>query len=221
MHTNKSSQKPLRLFHGNSGIFGKQNSVELIQRAVLLPVDIIELDIRKSNDGILYCYHGGVFACFLKYFSFKSVNQILSVDKLADLLLVIPQQKIVFLDIKDNTITAGDLKPIFNHFNHHFWLAAYSLKYLYQLKLNLGNQHKYIYNFGFIFFNRGIRIAKKLGINNIKIFVWQCNEKNMEKIYLAGLNFTIEELFLNKNKLSKLIAKFGSFWLSVDGEKYE
>jgi len=215
----QTSQKPLQLFHGNSNFFGKPNSFISIQQGVKLPVDIIELDIRKSKDGVLYCYHGGLFACLLKYFNFRVVRKFLLVDKLTDILSIIPVQKTVFLDIKENTITATDLKPIFYRFNtHRFWLAAYNLKYLRQLKINLGEQYQYIYNFGFVFLNRGLRLSKTIGINVIKIFSWQCTDKNIEKINNSGLNFVIEETFVNKNKLDKLISLYGSFWIVVDGK---
>lgn len=217
MPTDRPNQKPLQLFHGNSSFFGKPNSLISIQQAVKLPVNIIELDIRKSRDGVLYCYHGGLFACLLKYLNFKIIKKILSVDRLVDILPVIPAQKIVFLDIKDSTITAVDLKSVFQQFNNHrFWLAAYNLKYLHHLKINLGEEYRYIYNFGFVFLNRGIRLSKALGISVIKIFSWQCTDKNIEKINDAQLNFAIVESFVNKSKLDKLVAQHGSFWKIVN-----
>ncbi|MDQ5949220.1 MAG: hypothetical protein QG589_346 [Patescibacteria group bacterium] len=75
-------------------------------------VDIIELDIRKSKDGILYCYHGD----FFQYYISLKIPRIFSylqkkyhVDSLADILEVIPETKIICFDLKDKGITKLDI----------------------------------------------------------------------------------------------------------------
>ena len=47
--------KPLVLFHARNK-YTKPNSKEAVLRALKFNPDIIELDIRKSRDDVLYCY---------------------------------------------------------------------------------------------------------------------------------------------------------------------
>ena len=164
--------KPLIMFHGRSSVYGKPNSVESITEVLKYKVDIIELDVRKSRDGILYCFHGVWFAWMLKYFNFEFIKNNLGVNTLEEVLKVIIIKKIIFLDIKDKRITAEDLKKTCVKFDLNYWIAGYNLWYLGQLKSVLKN-YKFVYNFSFFNFKRGIEEAKKQGVNIIKVFRWQ------------------------------------------------
>src|SRR4051812_18177984 len=75
-------------------------------------ISIIELDVRKSKDGILYCYHGSLFQYWVSLrFSrnFLELKEKYHVDALKEILEVIPRQKRVLLDIKDRAITKEDI----------------------------------------------------------------------------------------------------------------
>lgn len=75
-------------------------------------IKIIELDVRKSKDGILYCYHGNFFQyCFSLKVSrnFSDLQRKYHVDSLGEILKVISEGKSILLDIKDKSITKEDI----------------------------------------------------------------------------------------------------------------
>jgi len=97
----------------------RENSKEVCELATKKDyVDIIELDVRKSKDGIIYCYHGNWFfynisSKFPKDFS--TLKQKYNVDSLKDVLSVIIEDKIIFLDIKDTNVTREDILSCFKN----------------------------------------------------------------------------------------------------------
>ena len=75
-------------------------------------IKIIELDVRKSSDNILYCYHGSIweYAIGLKLtHTISEIKQKYNVDILIDILGVIKDDKIIMLDIKDDNISSDDI----------------------------------------------------------------------------------------------------------------
>ncbi len=75
-------------------------------------IGIIELDVRKSKDGIPYCYHGSTWEYFvaLKFRrNFSELREKYHVDTLKEILEVITEDKRVLLDIKDRAVTKEDI----------------------------------------------------------------------------------------------------------------
>src|SRR5690348_6086420 len=75
-------------------------------------ISMIELDIRKSQDGVLYCYHGSFFQY---YFSlrfprkFSDIKRRYGVDTFMEVAEAISEDKILVLDIKDRSITKEEI----------------------------------------------------------------------------------------------------------------
>lgn len=75
-------------------------------------IKIIELDVRKSKDGILYCYHGNFFQYYFYLKiprNFSELKKKYGVDSLEEILKVITEDKTLLLDIKDKSITKEDI----------------------------------------------------------------------------------------------------------------
>jgi len=213
------SDKPLIMFHGRSAVYGRPNSVESITGALKHSVDIIELDVRKSSDGVLYCYHGSWFARLLKYFSFGFIKNNLKIDTLEEVLKIITTKKIIFLDIKDKRITAADLKKVCDKFDQEYWVAGYDLLYLGQLKSILKN-YKFVYNFAFLNLQKGLEKAKENGVGITKVFRWQLTS-NLKPILLQlGIEFTIYPPFMSTQVYLKNVQKYGSIWMAYDDLGY-
>lgn len=209
------SQKNLIMFHGNSSVHGRPNSVESVAEALKYPVGIIELDIRKSRDGILYCYHWSWFAWILKYLNFGLIKKTIGVNTLEEVLEVITWKKIIFLDIKDKRITAEDLKKVCDKFDQEYWLASCDLEYLGQLKSVL-KSYKFVYNFGFLFFRQGVQKAKAQGINIVKVFRWQLNSNLKSFLFQSGIRFNIHPWFMNTKQYLGMVEKYGTVWIAYD-----
>jgi hypothetical protein len=75
-------------------------------------IDIIEVDVRKSKDGVLYCYHGTLPQYWFVLRTpriFSDIKKKYNVDTLEEVLGVIPDNKIIVLDLKTKSITKADI----------------------------------------------------------------------------------------------------------------
>lgn len=54
----KESKNFLVMAHGHSSAQGRENSLDFVKNSLIYKPDIIELDLRKSADGVLFCFHG-------------------------------------------------------------------------------------------------------------------------------------------------------------------
>jgi len=100
-------------FDKQSEYFYRENSVDVCKMSSAKDyIKIIELDVRKSKDGILYCYHGTPFQYYfsLKFpRTFVDLKKKYNIDSLDDVLAVIPESKIICLDIKSRSVTREDI----------------------------------------------------------------------------------------------------------------
>lgn len=207
--------RPIVSAHAGGKAHGKPNSVDAILATSHHKPDMIELDLRKSRDGVLYCHHGIIpLAEFWRLFSFKTIKKLLKVDTFQDVLKAIDSDKILYIDIKQRNINAKDIKQAFEPF--HFktiWIAAFSLKYLDRVKKGLGDKFKYVYNFGFFLFNHSLKRAKEIGIDMHQIFFWQCTDEHLKKIKAAGLDYTLNSYPLSRMKYERLAKKINSYYI--------
>ena len=103
---------PLLMAH--RGGFGTENSLQAIKSST--HCDIVELDIRKSQEGILYCYHGNLieflFPRLFFHQPFLKLKQkyptLITLQKAAKAI----NNRILFLDIKDTTISIEELQQV-------------------------------------------------------------------------------------------------------------
>ena len=80
----------------------RENSEEVCRVATTKDyIGIIELDVRKSRDGVLYCYHGTLLQYLFGFIfsqKFSDIKKKYGVDSLKEILEVITEDKTVFLD---------------------------------------------------------------------------------------------------------------------------
>lgn len=184
-------------------------------------IKIIELDLRKSKDGILYCYHGNLFEYYIHLKipkTFSEIKKKINVDSLSEILDVITEDKSIFLDIKDNSITKEDIIKVFN--NKYFKEVIMGNKYVSYLNRfsNMPNNFTKILN-GNIFCN--FYNLQKLKTNNFSyfevVFPFQISKKVISNVEKAGLNFRCAGLFfLTKKSYINKIEKFGIKHISSD-----
>jgi glycerophosphoryl diester phosphodiesterase len=127
---------PLVMAHRGGYVYGRENALETVKKALEAKPDIIELDVRKSRDGILYCHHGSgpwgvIAAAFFGLLSFVHIQRLVGArNTLESILKSIPSDTRIYLDIKDFWITKEDLSPLIAHregirvmpFGHLLWL---------------------------------------------------------------------------------------------------
>lgn len=170
-------------------------------------IGIIELDVRKSKDGILYCYHGTL----LQYWfglrdsaRFSDIKNKYGIDSLEEILEVITQDKTIFLDLKNKSITRDDIlntlkgKKFKEIILGNTGLASVSFLQRFSdmpaqfVKAMNGNIFCNFYN------------LKKLKEKNYKyfevVFPFQINKRSIENVKKACLEFRCAGLFFSNGK---------------------
>src|SRR6185369_15126605 len=97
---------PIRSAHAGGRALGRENSLQAVRRsAACTDIDAIEVDVRKSRDGVLYCHHGSVpFGATLvqifRYLTFLQIQKLTGpLDTLATISEAIPERLGFYLDI--------------------------------------------------------------------------------------------------------------------------
>lgn len=186
-------------------------------------VSIIELDVRKSRDEILYCYHGS----FIEYYfslrisrNFADIKKKYGVDSLAEILQVITEDKILLLDIKDKSITKADI------------LGALEGKKFKEVVLgNTSSSTSFLDRFsdlpeGFVKIMNGNIFCKFYDLKKLReksykyfevVFPFQISRKIIENASNNGLKFSCAPLFfLSKESYLKKINKYNIKRISSD-----
>lgn len=218
-------KRPLVMAHLAGNVHGTENSVEAILDMNQYKPDIIELDIRKSADGVLFAFHGSVpfgflAAFFLRFFQFQTIEKWLQIHTLTELISAIQRKPVIYLDIKQRNITPRDFEKVLKNFpQHKIWFAPYSLSYLRELKSYFKDRYKYVYNFGFFQFDKSLKEAKEIGIDSFQIFFWQLKPDVLNKIRKAGLDYALCRFFMSKKRYFRLARKCHSLWICYDDVK--
>ncbi len=184
-------------------------------------IDIIELDVRKSSDGILYCYHGDLFAyhIILKLpLPFSLIKKIYNVNTLKEVLGVINPKKRIFLDIKDVSITRDDILKHFRGISFkEVILGNKSVRYLNRfvdmptgfVKVLNGNVLCNFYN------------PEKLRRSGFRyfevVFAFQVNPRIFKKVQQSDLVFCVSGLgFFSESAYWRIIERYEIAHVSSD-----
>ena len=184
-------------------------------------ITIIELDVRKSKDGVLYCYHG----TFIQYFlllkfprKFSALKKKYGVQTLANVLEVMNEGKILCLDLQDKTITKTEiLKALAGKKFKQVILASPSVSYLENFN-NMPNIFTKLINRNIF---SGFYNLKKLKQKNYTyyevLFPFQVNKKIIQDARNNGLVFSCAPLFfLSKESYWKKINRYNITYISTD-----
>lgn len=213
---------PLVMAHAGGLAHGRENSVAAIRKALLYKPDIVEVDVRKSRDGVLYCYHGFpkvpvyLLAFFLKFISFVKIKKYLKVDLLDSILKEIGDKAVIFLDIKDQRVSPKNIQDALKTHKGKVWIASSSLKYLGEMKSVIESKVSYVYNFSFLDFTSGLKKASRAGVDALKLLPSQCTKENIVKMQQQGIRHVIHPVLISRKKYKKLVKDFGSLWIALD-----
>jgi hypothetical protein len=186
-------------------------------------VAIIELDVRKSKDGILYCYHGGLidYYFYLKIpRKFADIKKKYQVDTLEEVLKVITEDKIICLDLKNSSITKEDILNALKGKKFKEVVigdTSASVSFMDRFS-NMPQGFVKVMN-GHIFCN--FFDLQKLKDKNYKyfqvVFPFQVNRKIIENASGHGLEFSCAPLFfLSKKNYWKKMDKYNIKHVSSD-----
>lgn len=178
----------------------REHSLEVVREAVSREyVDIIELDLRKSADGVLYCYHGNFWEYYFHLHiprKFSAIRDRYHVYTLTEILQVISSEKSVFLDLKSKSITKEDILAAFNGKSFkEVILGNKSVRFLdrfmdmphHFVKILNGNIFCNFYNLA--------RLRSKHYKYIEVVFPFQIRNKIVERVRRAGLELRVSGLF--------------------------
>ncbi|MEK7192200.1 MAG: glycerophosphodiester phosphodiesterase family protein [Patescibacteria group bacterium] len=207
--------------HAGGKGHGRENSVKAILAVNKYRPDIIELDIRKSKDGFLFCYHGSapfglLLGYFLRFLKFSTILKLLNVTTLADVLEVTKNCPIIFCDLWQSNISSEDILEVSAKFRHlRIWVGSRLSRQIRGLK-RLRGIDKIVYNRSFWNFSKGANLAKEVGADAIKVFFWQCSEKTFEQLRNVGVDYAVSSFLLSKSRYAKLAERWNSLWIHYD-----
>ncbi|MBI5621824.1 glycerophosphodiester phosphodiesterase [Candidatus Falkowbacteria bacterium] len=200
----------------------RENSREVCELANAQDyITMIELDIRKSADGVLYCYHGKPFFYhILSKFRrpLSHIQQRYGVNTLEEILAVISADKIVFLDFKHMDITRDDVLKVFNGRTfREVILANKSVKFLRRfhsmpqgfVKVINGNVLSSFYN---------LDKLKAQGYKYFEtLFPFQINSRIVRKVRAHGLEFMCaSNWFLSRRQYLRALRRYDIHYFSSD-----
>ncbi|MCK4454568.1 glycerophosphodiester phosphodiesterase [Candidatus Parcubacteria bacterium] len=205
--------------HKGGDCFGIENSLDVIKKSLKAGAEVIELDIRKSSDNILFCYHGNVLQFLIPQLFFKKKFENLkkklpSISTLKENALAVGNKAILFLDVKDNSISKIDLLHTLKDIDiNEVFVAHRSLNYLKKLN-RLPKQWKKVINWGYNFSKSKINPLVEAGIYAIELFFWDFNKQNIDQLRSHGIDVAIPRVFISKQKYFKTCIKKGSLWIT-------
>lgn len=211
--------------HAAGMAHGPENSLKAALQSIKYGTDIIELDVRKSSDGILFAYHGfGALkflaaAIFIGFLPFKLIEKWLEVDTIDKIIKGIKTKTILYLDLKDSKINWRDIKKVSQDSKHDFWIASTSIKQLAKLSVVLPKKYTLVHNTGFLNFKKGIAIIKKLKIDIKQVFPWQFTKSKIGMLKKAGIRFNVCNAIMSQKQQKRAVKEFGSEFLCYNDVK--
>lgn len=213
---------PLVMAHKGGSAHGRENAIDTIKRALAYRPDIIEVDVRKSRDGIMYCHHGSepwgtLMAAFFGLLPFRQIQRLAGQrDTLKEILAVIPEDTLVYLDLKDPWIVASDLRPIITG-RKGIWVAPFgTVRWLKRLRAGLGDEHAYSFNRPCIFPRH---VAKRLArqADMIQFCRWSWNRETLDAIEGSGVACHMVEWFISRKRYltSMPLSRWHGLFLSL------
>jgi len=179
MRSNNSTfiDEPHIMAHRGGDCFGVENSATAIRASLQHGVDIIEVDVCKSSDGILFCYHGNWLQYVIPFFFFKKKYSKLKKRRpkliiLKHAIRLVGDKAILFLDIKDTSISPSELHDALAGIKvSEVWVASRDIELLRKIYINSVFRRR-IYNMGLLNPRRRVSQLRDAGVSVVELFWW-------------------------------------------------
>jgi hypothetical protein len=185
-------------------------------------VDILEIDIRKSLDGVLYCYHGNLFEYYVLLHFFKKPLSYLRkhyrVNTLEAILDVVSEDKVLVLDIKDTSITRADILEAFKERHFKEVLLANKSPHFLKRFHNMPSYFAKMFNGNILCNFYDPRKLRQENFHHFEVvFPFQINKKIIQKVREAGMEFRCSGMFFfSKESYWRTIEKYGIKHITSD-----
>lgn len=183
----KNTNNTLILAHAGGSPKFPENSVLAIEDGLKYNPDLVEIDVRMSLDGVIYCYHWPkiiypIFHLFA-FLPFRFIHILTGADTLERCLGIFRWKKTgVFLDFKQHNIHPNRIEALRKQFDiENVWIGSRKLAFLKKFKNMFWSQHyTYLFNFNSFYPRKTIDILSGIGIDAMKFFHWQTTHENVE-----------------------------------------
>jgi glycerophosphoryl diester phosphodiesterase len=208
---------PIIVAHAGGAGKGIENNRESILRIVPFHPNAIEIDVRRSKDGVLFCRHGSVpfeiaFWQFSPYLPFTWIKKLFpEINTLQEIIEVLPSDIILLLDIKDTRITGNTLLPYKKFFSI---IIDYNISHLKELREILGDQMVYVLA-PKIFIKRAILNAGGIA-DVITTLFWQNNLRLITLAKRNKLSVQPVQFFIPRKYYADLVRHIGGFCIVYD-----
>ena len=209
-------KKPKIMAHKAGDCFGPENSLQALKETLKHKPDIIEIDIRKSSDNVLFCFHGNLFEVILKKIYFKKQFRKLkqkykSVSTLKEIIKLIQDKTEIYLDVKDYKITNKDLEEAFKNIKtKQVYVGAMNYNFLKNLQIPK-EWKKSLVNYKSTKIN--IKKIKEANISIIQLFRWNSTKRNLKELKENNVEFVLTSWFLSQKRFIKEAIRKDSLWL--------
>lgn len=181
------------------------NSIKSIEESLKNNFDIIEVDVRKSKDWILYCYHWNFLEVILYKFllqtkNFKELKRLKNIISLEEAINIVWEKSYIFLDLKEYSIRPQELEKILKNkitkWIYLWWILT--IKKLFSYK----NLNKSVKNFKLVYvslnpFFTSFEKIFNLWIDVIQTFYWHIWKKS--RIFENKISIT--PMFISKKNI--------------------
>jgi len=207
--------------HRGGTEFGPDNSLEAIKVSLEKGYDMIELDLRKSKAGVIFCFHGSssqfvLYKILFKHLTFEQFKKKFPfVTTLREIIETINNRANIFLDIKDEDITEDELLEIFKGIEtREVILARIKLDYLKKFKKLPANWIK-VQN-GASVFKPNLNDLNEAGVKIWESMIWGYTKNNIKLLKENGIEAQPVSWFMSKTKYFNLCKRDNTVWFNTD-----
>ena len=198
-----------------------ENSVAAVRAGLLAHPAILEVDVRQSRDGLLYCYHGSLlfmllYRCFFRFLSFRTLQLFLPhLALLSDITPLFSPSVILDVDLKDHRISALALQHALRGCrSRKIWLATTSLFHLSSLRVTLGDK-RFVYRFNrpLLFFSFDLLRARDAGADIVFLWWWHTTPRHLAALTSVGLLYALYPYGLSRKAYLRRVHQINSLFI--------
>lgn len=206
--------------HRGGGLKDEENTLKAIAASLRLSPDLVELDIRRTTDGVLYCHHGNLldllWTARLQQPAAVLKNRLPSFTTLRDAARLIRDQSTLFLHIRDRTITARELIAALEGIPvRPVWVAASSVGYLARLT-DLPARWLKVLNVGAWCPRLRVRALRAAGISIAELYLWDFTRPTVRRLRHVGIDAALSRFLLPRTAYLQKARRLSAAWVTDD-----
>jgi len=226
MPIQQNKKRPLVVAHKGGDYFGKENSIASIIKSIDAGVDAVEVDLRRSIDGILFCYHGNILETLWPSFFFNKTfaelrTKYKDLSSLEEVAKAVSNKVALLIEVKDYSIPVSEIEATIKKFKiSEVYLLA--IRFTYHSRENkLPERWKRVLNARMFFPWIPLSKILKIKANVVELVPWNYTEGNISKLRHHNIDAALINLSIifgfNKSikKYAKLAFKFKAHYVSA------